>query len=195
MNENQVIEYRIKTEANKNQKWEALRKNQTACADTDEAKRICQVLLDSVPTALEIRWNWVGSTQGHYVSNRLDQITDPIVIKAYNHEKKENEVVNTVSATSLARSITSEQLITLIYYWANNMAMSPERTGSAWGQALMKEHRTMQQTSIALFFQILYTIGNETEYTDARNEASIEACKKLVELVKKDEIRIRYPFI
>jgi hypothetical protein len=52
--------------------WAALPVRSAWVQDAGEANEHCQAILDDDPMVQEVRWNWAGSTQGHYVWNRSE---------------------------------------------------------------------------------------------------------------------------
>lgn len=61
-----MIEFRVKTDAN--QKWEDLPVICTVACGYMIADVCSFVILQIVPSAIEVRWNIANSSQGHYVS-------------------------------------------------------------------------------------------------------------------------------
>lgn len=66
MKGNKVVQYKIKPLASWQTLWEDTAYLGTLHLDTsEEADRIAEALSDIF--VAEVRWNWLGSTQGHYV--------------------------------------------------------------------------------------------------------------------------------
>lgn len=51
-------------------------------------------------------------------------------------------------------------------------------------QAFKKQHRTLQQSTIRLFLEVIEMVGDENYPTDPRNEDSKKTCQSLVENFK-----------
>jgi hypothetical protein len=50
--------------------WQSAKAQVYHCQSAEQADIFCQVLLDSDADVVEVRWNWRGSLQGHYVGKR-----------------------------------------------------------------------------------------------------------------------------
>ncbi len=96
--------------------------------------------------------------------------------------------------------ITGEQIARLLLDKANQSG-SIARSGVSQeiAEAILGEHRTLQQGAIAILFGTLIEIGEMMEVgpmtTDLRNQASIEACKRLAELQQAGEINANFPLV
>lgn len=61
-----VIEVRIRFGV---QSWMDIPASEWLCDSAEEANAFTRVLLRNTPGAIELRWNWHGSLQGHYVNH------------------------------------------------------------------------------------------------------------------------------
>lgn len=78
----------------------------------------------------------------------------------------------------------------------NSMHVKEEKAGAQIAEAILQDHRTLQQKAIGLVIQCLYAIGQtEMEWTDARNEASIKQARKFAQLVDDGDLDRYFPFI
>lgn len=48
-------------------RWELAKAHTYRCRTAEQAHTFCQILLNSDDDIVEIRWNWKGSYQGHYL--------------------------------------------------------------------------------------------------------------------------------
>jgi hypothetical protein len=78
----------------------------------------------------------------------------------------------------------------------NQLPGGTGRFGKALAESISNEHRTLQQLMIGTLFEALVALGEtDPNWTDPRNEASIEACRKLRTMVNNGEFEIAFPFI
>jgi hypothetical protein len=72
--------------------------------------------------------------------------------------------------------------------FVNNLAMNYDTAGKALAFAMHREHRTLQASIIRLIFSFLvqYSKLDGARYTDLRNEAAVNACKKLAKAMEND---------
>ena len=66
----QVFEVRLRHWFDGSTSWESLTSKQYRCQTDEQAQNFCQVLLDSDADITQVRWNWKGSLQGHYLENK-----------------------------------------------------------------------------------------------------------------------------
>lgn len=98
----------------------------------------------------------------------------------------------------MADKITGEQIARLLLDKADQSGPlnSVARTIA---DVVLNAHRTLQQGVIGILFAILKEIGDAASMgdipTDLRNQASIAACKRLVELEEAGELNTRFPLV
>ena len=104
----------------------------------------------------------------------------------YNSDDIKDEVM-TVGYSRLGRSLADqpEKVSKLLGEMLNNF-YSHGRTGYETGQALRREHRTLQRSVVMWAFFLIKGIS-EQEHTDPRNEMAIEAAQKLAKMLNDDE--------
>lgn len=88
--------------------------------------------------------------------------------------------------------MTGQELAKEISRFVNRMANGKEE--QEFVDALMREHRTLQQNTFGLLCQLIreWASVEENRY-DLRNEFTVQTCKKIVETV--EEVRYNPPFI
>ena len=99
----------------------------------------------------------------------------------------------------MSDEITGEQIARLLLDKANQSGLSARSGSQEIAEAILGSHRTLQQGAIAILFSTLIKIGETASAgpltTDLRNQASIEACNRLVDLEKAGEINTRFPLV
>lgn len=90
--------------------------------------------------------------------------------------------------------LSSEEMFSVIEDWLNT---GGERKQKEFALALCRTHRTLQQLFVGLVFKTLldYARKNPNKFSDARNEASVELCHKLLALVESGELSEYFPYI
>ena len=68
---------------------------------------------------------------------------------------------------------------------ANSMGFNPHKAGYHVGKTITTQHRTLQGTIVNWLFGIIKAIG-EQEYTDARNEVAVNACKRVTAMLEEE---------
>ena len=84
------------------------------------------------------------------------------------------------------RRLTPEELADVITDFVNNFNADKE----AFIAALFKEHRTLQQSTIRLFLQVIEAAADQSYRTDGRNDATKQTCQDIVEgfkMVRKEK--------
>ena len=66
----QVFEVRLRCWFDGSTAWESFTSKEYRCQTDEQAQTFCQVLLDSDADITQVRWNWKGSLQGHYLETR-----------------------------------------------------------------------------------------------------------------------------
>ena len=64
-----LFEVRLRYWLDENARWESIASHEYCCQTDEQAHSFCQILLQSDENIAEIRWNWKGSLQGHYLNN------------------------------------------------------------------------------------------------------------------------------
>lgn len=109
-----------------------------------------------------------------------------IKIKDYNSDTgRFEEMGETISAHSLARSMTSENFTALFDDYLN-LGGKDFREGKEIGHQLRFTHRTLQRLAICFAFGIIVGLS-EQDYTDARNETAIKTAQKVAQMVEGGE--------
>lgn len=67
---------------------------------------------------------------------------------------------------------------------------SPTGTHEEFTKAVLRDHKTLQQSMIRLCFNLIFAMA-EQKYTDDRNIDAVTACKTIVERCK-DDMRLRF---
>ena len=81
---------------------------------------------------------------------------------------------------------TAQELVECITDFVNVYGMDKE----GFKQAFKRQHRTLQQSTIRLFLEVIEMVGDESYQTDPRNEDSKKTCQALVKgfrLLKENE--------
>jgi hypothetical protein len=73
--------------------------------------------------------------------------------------------------------LTPEQLAETITDFVNNYGCDKQ----AFIDALFKEHRTLQQSTIRLFLQVIEAAADQGYRTDGRNDGAKQTCQDLIE--------------
>ncbi len=106
-----------------------------------------------------------------------------------------------VSASELGRALRLEDggadyVAELLGAWMNGILGRPSDVGAELAEGISREHRTLQQLIISTLFRTLMTLGEtDPNRTDLRNEASIEACHKLKQLIESGDIDSLFPLV
>lgn len=100
----------------------------------------------------------------------------------------------------MTEKMTGQEIAKLILDQSNQYgSIRRGGIGVEMAEAILAEHRTLQQATIGILFKVLIEIGKAIEpgpmTTDLRNQAAIEACVRLVELEEAGEINTRFPFV
>jgi hypothetical protein len=64
-----AFEVRLRYGLDENSRWESIASHEYRCQTDEQAHSFCQILLQSDENIAEIRWNWKGSLQGHYLNS------------------------------------------------------------------------------------------------------------------------------
>ena len=64
-----AFEVRLRNWLDENSRWESIASHPYRCQTDEQAHNFCQILLQSDENIAEIRWNWKGSLQGHYLNS------------------------------------------------------------------------------------------------------------------------------
>ena len=64
-----AFEVRLRYGLDKNARWESIASHEYCCQTDEQAHSFCRILLQSDENIAEIRWNWKGSLQGHYLNS------------------------------------------------------------------------------------------------------------------------------
>lgn len=75
------------------------------------------------------------------------------------------------------KRLTPEELAETITDFVNNFGCDHE----AFIKALFNDHRTLQQSTIRLFLQVIEAAAKEEYRTDLRNERAKKTCQEIVE--------------
>jgi hypothetical protein len=89
------------------------------------------------------------------------------------------------------RQLTGEQLFKLLDDWINCNGNISNKLPTTFSIALNATHRTLQESFISMFFNVLVQYGkdHQEDYSfDDRNEDAVKLCRKLVALVEKEEL-------
>lgn len=73
----------------------------------------------------------------------------------------------------------------------NTMTLGKER-GEIIVEELINAHPTLQQNIMRYFIVLLIEAWASKEYSDARNEATVKACRELVKTIKDKELYFPY---
>lgn len=92
----------------------------------------------------------------------------------------------------MTKEETIKQVTKDISDMVNNMSFSQEER-EQFAEEIMKDHRTLQQSTMRLFYTVIKAWAESDNY-DARNEATILACKEIVETLENKK-RDTFPFI
>lgn len=98
------------------------------------------------------------------VANRLDKIAERV--------KSEREAEMAQIVVSMLSSV------------ANIMGKGPDETASAIFEAIVRDHRTLQQQMIAMLAGVLYRYA-EAQW-DGRNEAAVRMCAMIAQLLEDE---------
>jgi hypothetical protein len=110
-----------------------------------------------------------------------------IYLKDWNSESHMTEPTGEViSIYTIARSITPLNFAKLLDNYLN-LGGKGFGEGKLVGLHLRHAHRTLQRLAVC-FALGLITGLSEQEYTDARNETSIETARKIAQMVRKGEL-------
>ena len=102
-----------------------------------------------------------------------------IELKEYNYDTKETEVIAEVSMRTIVNAVRlAEQFADLLEAVVNSYDIG-RRHGEETGKHLCKIHPTLQRSLIAELLGIISELA-KIDYTDARNEMAIAACKEIV---------------
>lgn len=83
--------------------------------------------------------------------------------------------------------MTEQELAKEVANGINNMCFSDEE----FCKEMHKQHRTLQQNFMRLIVEYIRTTA-EQEFYDDRNEASVEAAKKLLKTIEDENIFLPY---
>lgn len=78
------------------------------------------------------------------------------------------------------KRLTPEELAETITDFVNNFGCDHE----AFIKALFNDHRTLQQSTIRLFLQVIEAAAKEEYRTDLRNEGAKKTCQEIMEAFK-----------
>ena len=111
-----------------------------------------------------------------------------IQLKEYDYDLKESVSHGDVSVHLCAKSMTFDNFCYLFSEYMN-MGGKDFRDGLRVGEAFRNEHRTLQGLAVRFCLGIIVGLSKQ-EYTDARNETAVNACKKIASMIENDELKI-----
>jgi hypothetical protein len=120
-------------------------------------------------------------------------MSDPkytIALKEYDYDLKETVSKGEVSVHLCAKSMTFENFCYLLSEFMN-MGGKDFRDGLRVGESFHSEHRTLQGLAVRFCLGIIVGLSKQ-EYTDARNETAVKACKKIAKMIEDDELQMGY---
>lgn len=100
--------------------------------------------------------------------------------------------VGTSEQSKLNEEERAQALVTELTRFVNVMA-NAERRNRSVADALMREHRTLQQSAFGLMLACVKAWADDERGHDARNEWTVEKCKTIVGAL--GEYGLRTPFI
>jgi hypothetical protein len=113
-----------------------------------------------------------------------------VEIKDYDYDLKETVSKGKVSIYLFAKSMTFDNFVYLFSEYLN-LGGKDFRNGLKVGESFCSEHRTLQGLAVRFCLGIIVGLSKQ-EYTDARNETAVNACKKIADMIEKDELKMGY---
>lgn len=108
---------------------------------------------------------------------------DTIILRHWNSMVNGWVDDGTISAHTLARSMSPENMAALLDHYVNQAGN--ERTGTDVGHCLQHSHRTLQRSAIVFCAKVIMALGEQDlQWTDLRNHDAIMFAKKVTELVE-----------
>lgn len=111
------------------------------------------------------------------------------MMKRYDYGKNEDVEIGMVSTSTLAQSMTPEDLANLLDDYLNRNGSWRVEAGRKVGEELRFTHRTLQRLAVGFALELLAGIS-EQERTDPRNEVAIETAKKVKKMMDAGELPI-----
>lgn len=94
------------------------------------------------------------------------------------------------------RQCSPEELAELLSDYVNNYNVCGRDAPTAFALALMRQHRTLQQSMIRYFVRILLAYGDSVgDWHDLRNQGAADFCKRLIALVETKQITPYFPMV
>lgn len=111
-------------------------------------------------------------------------------ISVYKNPYNREEGTDEISLNSIAKSMSHDQFADFMEDFCNSYNHD-FRQGLTVGKRLQTAHRTLQATVVRYLLGILVGLS-EQDYTDARNEAAVTACKQIAAQIEEGDIKIGY---
>jgi hypothetical protein len=115
---------------------------------------------------------------------------DTVILKKYNYNTHEHELVGEVSIGLLARNMTKENFAEFLDEFCNGYS-TEYRQGQEVGRLLHTSHRTLQASAVRFLLGIITGLS-EQEYTDARNETAVKCGKRIANEIESGALNIGY---